>query len=86
MDTSMYPTPPGILPASAANWHRNRYKAFKAQYRGIRRRCTAQPHQAALIAVAVAHVTQCPYCIKRHTAEALTHGASEAEIMEAGAR
>jgi AhpD family alkylhydroperoxidase len=36
-----------------------------------------------LIAVAVAHTTQCPYCIKGHTAEALKHGATEAQIMEA---
>lgn len=36
-----------------------------------------------LIAVAVAHVTQCPYCIKGHTRAALRHDASEAEIMEA---
>ncbi len=36
-----------------------------------------------LIAVAVAHVTQCPYCIRGHTAEAQKHGASEQEIMEA---
>ncbi len=36
-----------------------------------------------LIAVAVAHVTQCPYCIRGHTQGALRHGASEQEIMEA---
>lgn len=36
-----------------------------------------------LIAVAVAHVTQCPYCIRGHTRGALRAGASEAEIMEA---
>lgn len=36
-----------------------------------------------LIAVAVAHVTQCPYCIKSHTKEALKQGASEEQIMEA---
>ena len=36
-----------------------------------------------LIAIAVAHVTQCPYCIKGHTKAALRHKASEAEIMEA---
>lgn len=36
-----------------------------------------------LIAVAVAHVTQCPYCIKGHTKEALRQGASEQQIMEA---
>ncbi len=36
-----------------------------------------------LIAVAVAHVTQCPYCIRDHTARAMRKGASREEIMEA---
>jgi AhpD family alkylhydroperoxidase len=36
-----------------------------------------------LIAIAVAHVTQCPYCISGHTRGALRAGVSEAEIMEA---
>ncbi len=35
-----------------------------------------------LIAVAVAHVTQCPYCIRGHTEAALRHGATPEEIME----
>lgn len=36
-----------------------------------------------LIAVAVAHVTQCPYCIDGHTRLAQRKGASPEEIMEA---
>ena len=36
-----------------------------------------------LIAVAVAHVTQCPYCITGHTKLAHRKGASPEEIMEA---
>ncbi len=36
-----------------------------------------------LIAVAVAHVTQCPYCIKGHTKLAHRAGASDEQIMEA---
>jgi AhpD family alkylhydroperoxidase len=36
-----------------------------------------------LIAVAVAHVTQCPYCIKGHTRAALRDGATPEELMEA---
>ena len=36
-----------------------------------------------LIAVAVAHVTQCPYCIRSHTKQAYRKGASKQEIMEA---
>ena len=36
-----------------------------------------------LIAVAIAHVTQCPYCIRAHTPQAMRKGASKEEIMEA---
>ncbi len=36
-----------------------------------------------IIAVAVAHVTQCPYCIRGHTKAALRRGATEQELMEA---
>jgi AhpD family alkylhydroperoxidase len=36
-----------------------------------------------LIAVAVAHVTQCPYCIDGHTKLAVRKGASPEEVMEA---
>lgn len=36
-----------------------------------------------VIAVAVAHVTQCPYCIKGHTKAALRAGATPEELMEA---
>ena len=36
-----------------------------------------------LIAVAVAHVTQCPYCITGHTKLARRKGATPEEIMEA---
>jgi AhpD family alkylhydroperoxidase len=36
-----------------------------------------------LIAVAVAHVTQCPYCIRGHTEAAVRQGATEQEVMEA---
>ena len=36
-----------------------------------------------LIAVAVAHVTQCPFCIHSHTEQAMKKGASKEEIIEA---
>ncbi|MPZ78927.1 MAG: carboxymuconolactone decarboxylase family protein [Actinophytocola sp.] len=36
-----------------------------------------------LIAVAVAHTTQCPYCIQGHTRLAARKGADPREIMEA---
>lgn len=36
-----------------------------------------------LLAVAVAHVTQCPYCIRAHAKAARRAGASDEQIMEA---
>lgn len=36
-----------------------------------------------IIAVAVAHVTQCAYCIRGHTRAALREGASQEQLMEA---
>ena len=36
-----------------------------------------------IVAVAVAHVTQCPYCIRGHTRAALRGGVSHTELMEA---
>jgi len=36
-----------------------------------------------LIAVAVAHVTQCPYCIRGHVRAAKREGVSREELMEA---
>ena len=36
-----------------------------------------------LIAIAVAHTTQCPFCIDFHTREAKKLGATEQEIIEA---
>jgi AhpD family alkylhydroperoxidase len=44
----------------------------------------ALPEQTKqLIAVAVAHTTQCPYCIQGHTRLAQRTGASPEQIMEA---
>ena len=39
--------------------------------------------EKALIALAVSHTVQCPYCIDAYTAESLEKGASEEQMMEA---
>ena len=36
-----------------------------------------------LIAIAVAHTTQCPYCIEVHTKKAKKAGATKEEVVEA---
>ncbi len=39
--------------------------------------------EKALIALAVAHTVQCPYCIDAYTTECLKKGADEEQMMEA---
>lgn len=39
--------------------------------------------EKALIALAVAHAVQCPYCIDAYTEDSMKKGASEAMMMEA---
>ena len=39
--------------------------------------------EKALIALAVAHTIQCPYCIDAYTEETLEKGCSEEQMMEA---
>jgi AhpD family alkylhydroperoxidase len=57
--------------------------AFKAFSREVFADGALSTKMKQIIAVAVAHVTQCPYCIKGHTEAALHHGASPQELMEA---
>jgi AhpD family alkylhydroperoxidase len=57
--------------------------AFKAFSRSVFAEGALPAKTKQLIAVAVAHVTQCPYCIREHTSAALQQGATPEEIMEA---
>lgn len=58
-------------------------KAFQAFSRQVFADGALPAKTKQLIAVAVAHVTQCPYCIRGHTKAALRHGATRHELMEA---
>lgn len=58
-------------------------KAFQTFSRQVFAEGALSAKTKQLIAVAVAHVTQCPYCIKGHTKAALRHGATRQELMEA---
>ena len=58
-------------------------KAFRAFSQSVFAPGALPTKTKQLIAVAVAHVTQCPYCIRSHTGAALRHGATAEEIMEA---
>ena len=58
-------------------------EAFKAFSQSVFAEGALPAKTKQLIAVAVAHVTQCPYCIRGHTGAALRQGATAEEIMEA---
>ena len=58
-------------------------RMFQAFSRQVFADGALQAKTKQLIAVAVAHVTQCPYCIKGHTKAALRQGATREELMEA---
>ena len=64
-----------LAPTAAAAFHEFSAAVFAD---GALSRRTKQ-----IIAVAAAHVTQCPYCIKGHTSAALQDGVSNEELMEA---
>ena len=58
-------------------------KAFEAFSRQVFADGALPAKTKQLIAVAVAHVTQCPYCIRSHSKAALRQGATRQELMEA---
>jgi AhpD family alkylhydroperoxidase len=83
MADSLFPSNTGALAKKRKELTPDASKAFQAFSQAVFADGTLDAKTKQLIAVAVAHVTQCPYCIKGHTKAALRHDASEAEIMEA---
>ncbi len=59
------------------------HDAFEAFSKAVFTEGALDEKTKQLIAVAVAHTTQCPYCINGHTKLAHRKGASDEEIMEA---
>jgi AhpD family alkylhydroperoxidase len=83
-------TRPGPYPATTPDLARRRaelapetHDAFQAFSRQVFADGALPAKTKQLIAVAVAHVTQCPYCIRGHTRAAQRAGASDREVMEA---
>jgi len=83
MNTPLYPETSADLARKRRELAPAPLQAFKAFSAAVFADGALPGPTKQLIAVAVAHVTQCPYCIKGHTAEALKQGATEQQIMEA---
>ena len=83
MSDTLFPENTGGLARRRKELTPDATKAFQAFSQAVFAQGALDTKTKQLIAVAVAHVTQCPYCIRGHTKAALRHEASEAEIMEA---
>ena len=83
MSDELYPSPTRELSRKRSELAPDAAAAFAAFSKQVFADGALPARTKQLIAVAVAHVTQCPYCIRGHTRGALRAGASEAEIMEA---
>ena len=68
---------------NAGPWPPKPAAAFKAFSQSVFAEGALSAKTKQLIAVAVAHVTQCPYCIRGHTRAAVRQEATAEEIMEA---
>jgi AhpD family alkylhydroperoxidase len=79
----IYPEATSELAKERARLAPAQAKAFRAFSESVFAAGAVPAKTKQLIAVAAAHVTQCPYCIRSHTKAALNHGATPEEIMEA---
>jgi len=83
MDTPLYPKATREMAQKRRELAPETIDAFKAFGDRVFAEGALSQKMKQIIAVAVAHVTQCPYCIRGHTELALKKGASQQEIMEA---
>jgi len=83
MDDAMYPQSGALAERKRRELAPQPLEAFRAFSAAVFADGALPGKTKQLIAVAVAHVTQCPYCIRGHTKAALKAGATEQEIMEA---
>jgi AhpD family alkylhydroperoxidase len=80
---SVYPQPTPQVTEMRKSLARPQFDAFRAFAAAVFADGALDAKTKQLIAVAVAHVTQCPYCINSHTKTALQKGATAEQIMEA---
>ena len=59
------------------------WKKFMAYYGSVFAEGALTVREKSLIALAVAHAVQCPYCIDSYTQDALEKGANEEQMTEA---
>lgn len=80
---SIFPPATPTMSKKRADLAPDQVKAFRNFSSEVFKAGALNEKTKQLIAVASAHITQCPYCIKGHTKQAKKKGATNEEIMEA---
>lgn len=64
-------------------WNPELGKKFFKYYESVFQKGALSAREKSLIALAVAHTIQCPYCIDAYTQDGLERGIEKEEMMEA---
>jgi len=83
MHDPLYPAATAAVSAKRASLAPETAQAFQSFSKQVFADGALDEKTKQLIAVAVAHATQCPYCIRSHSKTAQRKGATPQEIMEA---
>lgn len=84
MEKSTYYNPADLAKfGNVADWQPEMGRKFFDYYGEVFKEGALSEREKALIALAVAHAVQCPYCIDAYTVDSLQKGADEAQMMEA---
>lgn len=83
MSDALYPQPSQTLSRTRGELAPDADASFRAFSKQVFKEGALSVQVKQIIALAVAHVTQCPYCIRAHTKAALRAGASKAQLVEA---
>lgn len=76
---------PADLPkfGKITEWQPEMGRKFFDYYGEVFKEGALTEREKALIALAVSHAVQCPYCIDAYSSDCLEKGADEAQMMEA---
>ena len=66
-----------------SEWNEKLGNKFFDWYEEVFKEGELSAREKSLIALAVSHTVQCPYCIDAYTVDSLKRGISEGEMMEA---
>ncbi|MBA3899024.1 MAG: carboxymuconolactone decarboxylase family protein [Bacteroidetes bacterium] len=84
METKTYYNPEDLKKfGNIGEMHKELADKFFSYYNEVFKEGSLTAREKSLIAIAVAHAIQCPYCIDAYSEDLLEKGVSEEQMMEA---